>query len=155
MNLFFKGLPLLRPRFTFYLQVYWIFLCWWFSLRSNYLDTKSKQKGQGDLSRSSATLSKRRGETEIFSFRFAQKTGVRQTKSLKLAPSYRQELRTMGDFTLVSLVFYINCSRSAELNQVWLCACLIAILAHRARPLQSAWARETLSNSFLACREIV
>lgn len=156
MNLFFKGLPPLRPRFTFYLQVYWIFLCWWFSLRSNCLDTKSKQKGQGDLSRSSATLSKRRGETEIFSFRFAQKPAfVKLNRPLSEAPSYRQELRTMGDFTLVSLVFYINCSRSAELNQVWLCACLIAILAHRARPLQSAWARETLSNSFLACREIV
>ena len=80
MHLFFKGLPPLRPRFTF---------C---------LDTKSKQKSQG-------------------SARFAQKTGVRQAKSPKLAPSYRQELRTVGDFTLASLVFWLTVQGRPNLHE--------------------------------------
>jgi hypothetical protein len=53
------------------------------------LKTKSKQKIQGYA-------------------RFAQKTDVRQAKLSKLAPSFRQELQTMDNFTLVSLVFWLT-----------------------------------------------
>ena len=51
-----------------------------------YLDAKRKQKRQGYA-------------------RFAQKTGARQAKLSKLAPSFRLELQTMDNFTLASLVF--------------------------------------------------
>jgi hypothetical protein len=37
--------------------------------------------------------------------RFAQKTGAHQAKLSKLAPSFRQKLQTMDNFTLASLVF--------------------------------------------------
>jgi hypothetical protein len=40
--------------------------------------------------------------------RFAQKTGARQAKLSKLAPSFRQELQTMDNFTLASLVFWLT-----------------------------------------------
>jgi hypothetical protein len=40
--------------------------------------------------------------------RFAQKTGDHQAKLSKLAPSLRQELQTMDNFTLASLVFWLT-----------------------------------------------
>jgi hypothetical protein len=54
-----------------------------------YLEVKRKQKVQGYA-------------------RFAQKTGDHQAKLSKLAPSLRQELQTMDNFTLVSLVFWLT-----------------------------------------------